>query len=209
MSAALRAVRVTLAVSCVVLAACRATPDAPSDAFVSTGEEALRVLTRSYSDVPVRIVGLPRGLEDAALAAIRELLQQYAEPEREEAYLDDAAFELQLLLRERGYPAATVEYAVTGLLGEERAELLVSAGPEVTVEGVRLEGAPSRRPMSATSWASRRRASSAGAHPGRTTQTVCNARAGESPTSSSPRGTSTRARESSFRRSKKLHSRSR
>jgi outer membrane protein insertion porin family len=141
MSAALRAVRVTLAVSCVVLAACRATPDAPSDAFVSTGEEALRVLTRSYSDVPVRIVGLPRGLEDAALAAIRELLQQYAEPEREEAYLDDAAFELQLLLRERGYPAATVEYAVTGLLGEERAELLVSAGPEVTVEGVRLEGA--------------------------------------------------------------------
>lgn len=88
------------------------------------------------SDVP--IVGAPPGL----LADLEEVAAPYVRKFKSAGravYIDDAAYELKLLLAERGYASAEVSYEVDG----PSARLLVSAGARSTLGPVEVSSDPS------------------------------------------------------------------
>ena len=65
----------------------------------------------SVLDVPV--LGAPAGLEEDLAAVAQPYVERYL-ADRRAVHVDDAAYELVLLLRERGYAGAEVTYEVEG-----------------------------------------------------------------------------------------------
>lgn len=88
----------------------------------------------------VQIRGLPPGTGDLALGVTAELLEQYDRSNGVDAYLDDAAFELQLALRSAGYPSAEVTYGEGLVEGRDGATLTVDAGPRVLIARIEVSG---------------------------------------------------------------------
>ena len=86
----------------------------------------------------VSLQGVPKGTEDLVRDATRELIEQCAAAGGAPAYLDDAAYELQLALRNEGFPAAEVSFTRTKAANRTDAVLEVKAGRRVTIAGVVL-----------------------------------------------------------------------
>ena len=85
----------------------------------------------SVLDVPV--LGAPAELEEDLAAVAQPYVERYL-ADRRAVHVDDAAYELVLLLRERGYAGAEVTYEVEG----GAAQLRVSAGPRSTLGAVEV-----------------------------------------------------------------------
>jgi len=86
----------------------------------------------------VSIVGAPDGLLDDMEEVAAPYVERFRSTERA-VYIDDAAYELELLLAERGYALAEVAYEVEG----PAARLLVSAGARSTLGPVTVTADPS------------------------------------------------------------------
>lgn len=83
----------------------------------------------------LRIVGAPRSIAGAIQDVVAPFERDYASsPKR--SYVDDAAYEVELLARARGFPNARVEYRI-----EEpgRAVIEITAGSQATIGDVRVE----------------------------------------------------------------------
>ncbi|MBL6755321.1 MAG: BamA/TamA family outer membrane protein [Planctomycetes bacterium] len=87
------------------------------------------------SEVP--IVGAPEGLLDDLEEVAAPYVERFKSAGRA-VYIDDAAYELKLLLAERGYASAEVAYEVDGA----SARLLVSAGARSTLGPVNVTADP-------------------------------------------------------------------
>ena len=87
------------------------------------------------SEVP--IVGAPEGLLDDLEKVAAPYVERFKTAGRA-VYIDDAAYELKLLLAERGYASAEVAYEVDGA----SARLLVSAGARSTLGPVHVTADP-------------------------------------------------------------------
>jgi outer membrane protein insertion porin family len=117
---------------------CRGAPEARGEGPVApTGGDTL---VHEVGARRVEIRGLPPGNDELALSAISELLEQYDRSNGVDAYLDDAAFELELALRSAGHPTAEVDYDEGLVNGREGATLTVAAGPRVLIERVEVVG---------------------------------------------------------------------
>ncbi|MDG1050148.1 MAG: BamA/TamA family outer membrane protein [Planctomycetota bacterium] len=81
-----------------------------------------------HASSDVSIEGAPSGLLDDLEAAAAPYVKRFNTANRA-VYLYDAAYELELLLRERGFAVAEVSYAVEG----DTARLQVHAGPRSTL----------------------------------------------------------------------------
>lgn len=81
-----------------------------------------------HASSDVSIEGAPSGLQDDLEAAAAPYVKRFEAANRA-VYLYDAAYELELLLRERGFAVAEVSYAVEG----DTARLQVQAGPRSTL----------------------------------------------------------------------------
>lgn len=121
---------------------CRGTPQARTEEPVAPEAASAvgAVLVHEVGARRVAIRGLPPRSDDLALRATSELLEQYDQSNGVDAYLDDAAFELQLALRGAGYPTAEVTYGEGVVDGREGATLTVVAGPRVLIERVEVAG---------------------------------------------------------------------
>lgn len=94
------------------LPACSATADSKPAPAVEQGTAA-----------GIRIVGAPADIRGKLEDAIEDLDRGYRETGKR-SFVDDAAYEAELLLRQRGYASAEVSYKITS----ERASIEVSAG---------------------------------------------------------------------------------
>ncbi|MEZ6015848.1 MAG: BamA/TamA family outer membrane protein [Planctomycetota bacterium] len=122
-----------------LMAACRST-DGARTTPAPAARPLERVVTRDFGALELRITGMPRDLERVIDRATGELMRRYEESNGAEAYLDDAAFELELALRVAGHPRALVEYRTIWDGGQQVAELIVDAGPRVLIGEVQIAG---------------------------------------------------------------------
>ena len=99
---------------------------------------AMTVMTSTQVAAEVPIVGAPAGLLDDMEQVAAPYVEKFQTTERA-VYVDDAAYELELLLAERGYALAEVVYEVDG----PAARLLVSAGARSTLGPVAVTADPS------------------------------------------------------------------
>ncbi|MEM9378361.1 MAG: BamA/TamA family outer membrane protein [Planctomycetota bacterium] len=90
----------------------------------------------------VTIEGVPSELRSEARKNIASLLDSYGSSGGEAAYVDDAAYELELFLRSQGYAAATTTYEIDD---ERNARIDAQAGGRSTIGEVSVDsegGAP-------------------------------------------------------------------
>jgi outer membrane protein assembly complex protein YaeT len=89
----------------------------------------------------VRFVGGEALPEKLLRRTVAETLAEYETAGRPKAYLDDAAFELRTLFRERGFPRAEVGFGVREEPGSEGEILFtITSGPRTRLEGLTFEG---------------------------------------------------------------------
>lgn len=78
----------------------------------------------------VEIIGAPDGQSRDVRQTAEEFLAQFESTGGRAAYVDDAAYEIERLLLERGYAQADVRYEITG---ERAATITIEAGPRSTI----------------------------------------------------------------------------
>jgi len=118
------------------LFACRSAQGVPDP--VVDGVAPTVTMLQECDGLTVSLQGVPKGTEDLVRDATRELIEQCAAAGGAPAYLDDAAYELQLALRNEGFPAAEVSFTRTKAANRTDAVLEVKAGRRVTIAGVVL-----------------------------------------------------------------------